>query len=109
MTGITVKLYEKTQVNNDEFNRPVYEEAAVDVDNVLVAPASAQEVLDTLNLTGKKAVYNLGIPKGDTHDWEDKRVEFFGASWHTIGFVQEGIEANIPTKWHKKVQVERYG
>lgn len=109
MTGITVKLYEKVQVNNDEFNRPVYEEAAVNVDNVLVAPASVQEVLDTLNLTGKKAVYNLGIPKGDTHDWEDKRVEFFGASWHTIGFVQEGIEANIPTKWHKKVQVERYG
>ncbi len=109
MTGITVKLYEKTQVNNDEFNRPVYEEASVDVGNVLVAPASTQEVLDTLNLTGKKAVYNLGIPKGDTHDWTDKHVEFFGEMWHTIGFVQEGIEANIPTKWHKKVQVERYG
>lgn len=109
MTGITVKLYEKTQVNNDEFNRPVYEEAPVDVDNVLVAPASTQEILDTLNLTGKKAVYNLGIPKGDTHDWEDKRIEFLGEMWHTIGFVEEGIEANVPTRWHKKVQVERYG
>lgn len=109
MTGITVKLYEKTQIGTDEFNRPIYEEIPEEIENVLIAPASVQEVLDTLNLTGKKIIYNLGIPKGDTHTWEDKKVEFLAETWHTVGYTQEGIETNIPTKWHKKVQVERYG
>ena len=108
MKGITVTLYQKTQTDNDEFNRPIYTEEAIDIDDVLVAPVSATEVLDTLNITGKKAVYNLGIPKGDTHDWLDARVEFFGETWHTISIPQEGIESNVPTRWHKKVQVERY-
>lgn len=108
MKGITVTLYQKTQTDNDEFNRPIYTEEAIDIDDVLVAPVSATEVLDTLNITGKKAVYNLGIPKGDTHDWLDTKVEFFGETWHTINIPQEGIESNIPTRWHKKVQVERY-
>lgn len=109
MRGITVKLYTKVESGVDEFNQPTYTEVAVDVDNVLVAPTSATEVLDTLNLYGKKAVYNLGIPKGDTNDWTDKTVEFFGERWQTISYPQEGIESLVPTKWHKKVQVERYG
>lgn len=109
MTGITVKLYEKTQIGTDEFNRPIYEEIPEEIENVLIAPASVQEVLDTLNLTGKKIIYNLGIPKGDTHTWEDKKVEFLAETWRTVGYTQEGIEMNVPTKWHKKVQVERYG
>jgi hypothetical protein len=108
MKGISITLYQRTQTDNDEFNRPIYTEEAVNVDNVLIAPASTTEILDTLNLTGKKAVYNLAIPKGDTHDWVDAKVEFFGETWKTISFPQEGIEANIPTRWHKKVQVERY-
>ncbi|MDG4813681.1 hypothetical protein P8629_11795, partial [Hydrogenovibrio sp. 3SP14C1] len=62
------------------------------VDNVLVAPALSDDVINQLNLTGKKAVYTLGIPKGDTHDWEDKEVEFFGQRWRTFGFVTEGID-----------------
>ena len=108
MIGITVTLYQQTQTGVDGFNRPVYEETPASVENVLVISASATEVLDTLNLTGKRAVYNLAIPKGDTHDWTDAVVEFFGRRWKTISFPQEGIEVNIPTMWHKKVQVERY-
>ena len=76
--GITVQLYVRTQTGTDAFNRPVYTETAVDVDNVLVAPATSEEVTQTLDLTGKRAVYNLAIPKGDTHDWEGCRVNFFG-------------------------------
>lgn len=51
----------------------------------------------------------LGIPKGDLHHWEDSTVEFFGQKYKTFGFTIEGIEANIPLAWHKKVRVERYG
>ena len=109
LKGITVILYERQQIGVDAFNKPIYEETAVPVDNVLVAPAQEQEVLDILNLTGRKAVYTLGIPKGDTHIWEDREVEFFGERWHTIGMPIKGIEEMIPLFWNTKVRVERYG
>lgn len=109
MRGITVTLYEKTQTGTDAFNKPVYAENPVPVSNVLVSPATqgGEEVLDTLNLTGRKAVYTLAIPKGDTHIWEGNRVEFFGESWNVIGMPTQGIEDLIPLAWNKKVQVER--
>ena len=106
--GITVTLYTETEGNPDAFGRPTYTETAVQVDNVLVAPASTSETLDTVNLTGKKAVYTLGIPKGDTHDWKDKKVEFFGQTFKTFGEPLQGIEEMIPLQWNTKIQVERY-
>lgn len=106
--GIQVTLYTQTETSTDPFGAPIYSETAVTVDDVLVAPASATEVLDTVNLYGKKAVYTLAIPKGDTHTWADKKVEFFGQAWHVFGIEQEGIEENIPLRWNKKVLVERY-
>lgn len=104
-----VTLLKKTQTGTDAFNRPVYSETPVEVNNVLIAPLSDQEVLDTLNLTGRKAVYQLGIPKGDTNDWENQRVQFFGETWQVIGIPTEGQAELIPLNWNKKVKVERYG
>ena len=94
--GMPVKLYERLLSGTDEFDHPVYTETPVIVENVLVAPASTTEILDTLNLTGKKAVYNIAIPKGDSHTWQDCRVDFFGQSWRVIGLPQQGIDENIP-------------
>lgn len=108
MHGITVILNEKTIVGKDPYNAPIYQTQPVQVDNVLVAPVSDTEILEGINLHGKKAVYKLGIPKGDTHNWEDQLVEFFGQTWHTFGFVSEGIEDLVPTHWHKTIRVERY-
>lgn len=109
ITGRTVVLLEKQQTGVDEFNRPTYAEIPVEVENVLIAPLSDQEVLETLNLTGRKAVYQLGIPKGDAHDWENQRVQFFGETWQVIGIPTEGQSELIPLFWNKKVKVERYG
>lgn len=109
ITGRTVVLLEKQQTGVDAFNRPTYAEVPVEVENVLIAPLSDQEVLDTLNLTGRKAVYQLGIPKGDTHDWENQRVQFFGETWQVIGIPTEGQSELIPLFWNKKAKVERYG
>ena len=53
--------------------------------------------------------FTLGIPKGDGHDWLDKRVTFFGRDFCTVGCPDEGIEANIPLRWHKKVRVRMTG
>lgn len=107
--GITVVLYEKTQTGVDEFNKPVYEEIAVDVPNVLVEPLNADDLVNTNSLYGKTASYRLCIPKGDTHKWEDSKIEFFDIKWQSFGFVTELIEENVPLKWNKKVLVERYG
>lgn len=107
--GITIKLFNREQTGVDGFNRPIYSETEEEIPNVLVAPTSEQEVLDTLNLTGRKAVYTMAIPKGDTHDWENKTVEFFGQKWRTVGMPISGIESMIPLDWNTKVRVERYG
>lgn len=106
--GITVKLYERTYGQPDAFNHPTFTEKETEVDNVLVAPASSQEILDATNLYGKKAIYTLAIPKGDTHEWEDCKVSFFGEDWHVFGIPLEGIECDIPLAWNKKVMVEKY-
>jgi len=106
--GITVQLNERQQNGQDAFGHSMYTDHWVDVENVLVAPASTTEILETLKLTGKKAVYNLAVPKGDSHIWKDNLVKFFGSTWRVIGFPQQGIEENIPLDWNQKWQVERY-
>lgn len=106
--GMPVKLYERILSGTDEFDHPVYTETPVIVENVLVAPASTTEILDALNLTGKKVVYDIAIPKGDSHTWQDCRVDFFGQSWRVIGLPQQGIDENIPGSWNQKWMVERY-
>ena len=107
--GITVVLVTKVKVGTDEFNAPVYEQKEEEIHNVLVAPASSDDIVTAQDLYGKKAVYTLAVPKGDEHVWTDEVVEFFGYKWKTFGFPIEGIESNIPLDWNKKVMVERYG
>ena len=106
--GITVILVDKINDGVDLFGAPIYRDVEIPVDNVLVTPSTTDDMVNQLNLTGKKAVYTLAIPKGDKHDWEDKEVRFFGQTWRTFGFVTQGIEHLIPLDWNKKVMVERY-
>lgn len=106
--GITVELAARTQTGTDGLNRPVYETAWVPVNNVLVGQPTTEEITDELNLSGKRLDYLLGIPKGDTHDWEDTLVRFFGQVYETIGAPTQGIEDMIPLSWNKKVKVMRY-
>lgn len=109
MKGITVVLYDRTETGVDDLNAPIYEETPVEVSNVLIAPMSEKEVLETYSLTGRVAIYQLGIPKGDTHDWKaGKRVQFMGHTFRIIGEPIEGIDKLIPLSWNKKVRVEIY-
>lgn len=109
ISGIDVQLQTKTQIGTDGFGRPLYSTATVTVSDVLISPVSSEDVINELNLSGKHAVYELAIPKGDTNDWENTKVSFFGTDWRTIGIPTQGIERNIPLKWNKKIKVERYG
>lgn len=55
---------------------------------------------------GRLLGYTLAIPKGDTHNWIDRLVSFWGHCYRTTGYPEQGIEENIPLRWHKKVKVE---
>ena len=107
--GTTVALTVKTQAGTDAFNATVWTETTETVDNVLICPASGQELTDGLSLYGKRAVYTLCIPKGDTHVWEDTTVSFFGHTFRSFGPVTEYQESLVPGPWNKRVQVEYIG
>lgn len=106
--GVPIILCKKEKVGTDSFNQPIYKEKEIIVENVLIAPSTTDDIVTSTDLVGKKAVYTLAIPKGDTNDWENQRVKFFGNTWLVFGFALQGIDENIPLQWNKKVMVERY-
>mgnify|MGYP006988916694 CR=1 FL=1 len=106
--GITVTLYGRIKTGTDGFNRPEYAETQIQVSNVLIGEPSSEDIADELNTSGKHLAYTLAIPKGDTNDWIDKKVSFFGKDYRTFGEVTQGIEELIPLSWNKKVKVEIY-
>lgn len=107
--GIRVTLINEVIAGYDSLGNAIYTETETPVDNVLIAPTGTQEVIDNLSLYGKKSVYQIAIPKGDTHTWVDQKVRFFGQTWRVFGDVVEGIEDMIPLGWNAKYNVERYG
>lgn len=129
MKGMTIYLVKKIQIGVDGFNQPIYIEGGLfpanevypsgelypnpvmleAVDDCLVGQPSTDDVTNTLALYGKKIEYTIGIPKGDTHNWVDTEIEFFGARWRTVGYPETGIQANIPLRWGQNIKVERYG
>lgn len=106
--GQTIVLHEKTQVGVDDFNAPIWEENAVEVDNVIIEPASNDAIVSEIQTTGKHVVYILHIPKNDSHNWTDARVDFYGQSWKSFGDCMVYDAMLTPLSWNKKVKVERY-
>lgn len=113
MHGMTVILYNKTQTGTDPLGAPIYTETAEYVDDVLIGEPSTDDVTSSTNLFGKQLLCMLAIPKGDSHDWTDKKVSWTDAQGniqtvHTFGFPILGVEANVPTRWHMKIRCEAY-
>lgn len=109
MKGITVTLINLVESGTDELGNPVYEEQETTVDNVLVAPATEDDVVSSTQLYGKQAIYTIAIPKGDTHTWQDQKVCFFDETWQIFGYPRTGIDDLIPLAWNTQWKVERYG
>lgn len=107
--GIPVVLHQRIQTGTNSLNEPVFKTEPVTVENVLVYPATADDVTNTQQIYGKRASYTVGIPKGDAHQWEDAVIEFFGRKWHTVGIVQYGISDLVPLEWNGKIIVETFG
>ena len=116
LSGITVTLYEEVQTGTDPFGQAIVEEVATQVNNVLIGEPSTDDITTSTQLYGKTIKYMLGIPKGDTHDWTNKKVSWIDAYGitHTVmtfGYPITGIEENLPAQlpWHMKVRCEAYG
>ena len=109
MKGTTVQLVVKTETGTDPFGKPIATEELVDVPDVLIGSPTTDDITNTINLYGKKVEYVLGIPKGDTHNWVDAEVQFWGMRFRTIGYPTTGEPENIPLRWGQNVKVEKYG
>ncbi len=86
--GIPIILIDKQVIGKDSFGHPKTADVEIVVDNVLIAPATTEDITNQINLTGKKVVYTLAIPKGDPHNWTDREVRFRSAvanGWRTFG------------------------
>lgn len=103
--GIDIVLYNKTKTGVDAFNRDIFTETAETIQNVLVAPVGTSDMDTSTNLSETILQYEMCIPKGDTHNWRNAEVEFFGKRWRTIGDAQEWIESMVPLDWNRKVRV----
>lgn len=106
ISGITIILHDQVTRGIDPFGNPITEEIPREIDNVLVGHPTSDDITHNLSLHGKRAVYTLGIPKGDQNEWEDRTVEFFGQKFKTFGYVTQGIEGMVPLEWNKKIMVE---
>lgn len=107
--GIDVTLYRKQQTGEDAFGAPVFNEVSETVHNVLVGEPTAEDLVNELQLYGKRLAYTLALPKGRRARLARRDGRVFRARFRTYGDVTEGIEAMIPLQWNKKVKVERYG
>lgn len=113
LKGIDVTLYETELTGLDAFGNQIFAETPVTVKNVLIGEPSTDDITSSTQMYGKEIRYMLGVPKGDTHEWTDKRVEWtdrYGThTVKTFGVPITGVEANIPGPWHMKVRCEAYG
>lgn len=74
------------------------------ISDVLIGEKTGSSPNETTD--GRLLGYTIAIPKGDTHNWTDRMVGFFGMFFRTVGYPEQGIEENIPLRWHKKIKVE---
>lgn len=108
MKGETVKLISRTSSDTDPFGNPIYVDTEITVDDVLIGTPSTDAAVTDLNLLGKKLAFVLGIPKGDTHNWQDTFVLIRGKKYRTYGFPLYQTAENVPGRWNLQVKVERY-
>lgn len=106
----SVILHEKTLSGADDFGHETWTETDATIDGVIVGEASTSDVESAIEVYGKKLSYTLGIPKGDTHNWEDANVTIRGKLFHTIGIPLQITHGGMPTwwQWDKKIGVEIY-
>ena len=93
----TIQLITTTSTETDPFGNPIEVETKVDVPGVLIGQPTTDDLTATIQLYGKRISYVLGIPKGDTNDWVDKDVEFWGQRFRQTS--NSSSTPNRPAMW----------
>ena len=101
MHGVKVSLLQKVRTGANEFLAPVFSEIWVDVDDVLIGEPSGEDIVNDLNLYGKRLAYTLGIPKKDNHKWRDTKVKFWGYVFETYGLPTRGAISIGTFYWNR--------
>lgn len=108
--GIPITLYETVVTGQDAFGADIEEEVPVTINNVVIGQPSSEDIISEINVSGKHVAYNLALPANDTHEWENKTVEFYGRKWRTIGIPTQFIDGFMGAgwPWNKQIRVEKY-
>ena len=106
--GETVVLIEKTVTGQNAIGEDIVEPVETEVKNVLIGTPSTDAVVEDLNIYGKRLLFVLGIPKGDTHNWKDAEIHIRGQKFRSYGFPLTQTEENVPGPWNTQVKVEAY-
>ncbi|HHJ8372313.1 hypothetical protein [Streptococcus pyogenes] len=61
LRGITITLIDKVTIDIDPFGNPIKKDKEISVDNVLVSPATSDDITSQLSLSGKKAVCSFFV------------------------------------------------
>lgn len=105
MNGETIVISKRTETGRDAFNNPVFTEEETPVDNVLVAPGAAADVIDAVRLEGVEVNYTLYFPKTFTGDLECEKVKVRGEWLDVIGHPDRYADEVCPTEWNMVVMV----
>lgn len=106
--GETVTVQTRTQGGVDGGNNPVWKWTDATVNNVLVAPGSRSDVVDSSRPDGTEIVWTLHFPKTFTGGLRNARVIVRGgAPLDVVGDPQPYTEANTPGLWNRPVEVGR--
>lgn len=99
MRGETVIVDIKSPSGRDAFNALTYEPQQIEVSNVLCAPASSDDVLDSNRPDGAEVRYTLYFPKTFEQQLENTRVNVRGEWLNVIGSPNHFDASVCPTDW----------
>ena len=103
ITGRTVTVVLRVENGRDAFNMPVWDEAAQDVDNVLVAPASTEDLAGLGRPDGDETVIVAHFPKTWSGSLRGAVLVVDGRRFEVVGDPQPYMAANTPGAWNRPV------
>lgn len=105
LVGETVTVTQKTVVGHDEFNNAIYSEKKTDVGDVLVAPGTDSDVIESTRPDGTEVNYTLYFPKTFTGKLENELVKVRGEWLDVVGCPDRFDDSVCPTRWNMVVRV----
>lgn len=107
MLGRTVYVETPIEGTTDRLGNPVITwTEPVSVDNVLIAPASTDD-MEAARVNGYTLALTLHFPKTWTASLQGCRITVGGEVYRVVGDPHPYMDENTPTDWNRPVNVER--